>query len=322
MKIFWFIICLFPFALAARQPAVIETADINHFWAAYDMLPQAQSTADSIRIIQQFYFDRSTPYFKAFVKARHFTPEEYVMLIRAYPSFWKSIRPLTEQIAGRKDEIQDVFDQLGKALPDFKQPDVCFAIGCLRTGGTTTKDLILIGSEIAAADGSVNTSGMNTWLQNVLGKTGDIVSMVAHEAVHTQQSGLPLFEIFSLIGHHKLNLLNMAIVEGSADFITHELLGLNINEGIHSYGDQHRCVLWKEFIRDVDTDPFDYSKWLYNGSDVQGRPADLAYYIGFEITESYYTQEADKIRALKTILRIGRYKRVFKESQFERLNCM
>lgn len=321
MKTFCLIICLVPITLIARKPAVIETADITHFWSAYDMLPQAKSREDSIRIIQEIYFDQATPYFRAFVKARQFTPAEYVTLIRAYPGFWNSIRPLTEQIAGRKDEIKAVFDKLGKALPDFKQPDVCFAIGCLRTGGTTTKDLILIGSEIAAADGSVNTSGMNSWLQNVLGNTGDIVSMVAHEAVHTQQSGLPFLEIFSLIGHRKLNLLNMAIVEGSADFITLELLGLNINETIHAYGDQHLCSLWKEFITDVDATPFDYSKWLYNGSAAQGRPADMAYYMGFVITKSYYGQMEDKRQALKTILRIGKYKRVFKQSQFERLNC-
>jgi hypothetical protein len=321
MKAFCLILYLIPITVIARHQPVIETSDITHFWAAYDKLPQAHSTEDSVRIIQEGYFDTATPYFNAFVKARHFTPEEYVALIRAYPAFWKSIRPLTEDIASREAEIVKVFDKLGETLPSFKRPDVCFAIGGLRTGGTTSKDLILIGAEIAAADTSVDKTGMNTWLQSVLGKTGDIVSMVAHEAVHTQQGGFPFFELFSLVSHHKLNLLNMAIVEGSADFITTELLGLNINDAIHDFGDAHRCALWKEFKDDIDTDPFDYSRWLYNGSAAQGRPADLAYYIGHEITRSYYDQQEDKRRTLKTILRIGKYKRIVRQSQFEKLNC-
>ncbi len=321
MNVYAFIICLFPVAVISRQAGKIETADINHFWSAYDMLASATTLKDSIMIMQQEYFDRSTPYFRKFIKARNFTPEEYVSLIRTYPDFWKSIRPLTERITTRKDEINAVFDQLSKSLPGFKRPDVCFAIGCLRTGGTTTKDIILIGAEIAAADNSIDKSGMSSWHQNVLGNTGDIVSMVAHETVHTQQSGIPFLEIFSLISHKKLSLLNMAVLEGSADFITQEFLGLNINMAIHTYGDANTCTIWKEFKRDCDASPFDYSRWLYNGNAAGDRPADLAYYIGSKVTESYYIQQEVKQKALKTILKRGRYKRVVKESKFESLHC-
>lgn len=321
MRSWILLFCLLPAVDIAGRDPVIETADITHFWTAFDELVQAHSRADSIRIIQHGYFDNATPYFREFVKARNFTPEEYVALINSYPAFWKSIRPLTEKISGRRHEIELVFDRLSNALPGFKAPDVCFAIGCLRTGGTTTKDLILIGAEIATADCSIDKTGMNSWLLSVLGNTGDIISMVAHEAVHTQQSGFPFPEFFSLVSHRKLSLLNMAIIEGSADFISMEFLGLNINTAIHAYGDAHRCALWKEFLTDVEADPFDYSKWLYNGNAAVGKPADMAYYIGYIITESYYHQKVDKHHALKTILRRGKYKRIVKQSNFESLNC-
>lgn len=312
---------IIPCMLFAQQRSVIETTDIDHFWKAFDHLAAATSTRDSINIIQQEYFNTATPYFKKFIKAREFTPEEYVLLIKSCPRFWKSIRPLTENIAHRKKEIEEVFYRLNDSLPSFKCPDVCFAIGCLRTGGTTSSDLILIGAEIAAADDSVDKAELNDWLKSVLGHTGDIVSMVAHESVHTQQKGFPFFEIFSLLGHKKLTLLNMAIVEGSADFFTRKFLGLNINAGIYDYGEAHQCALWKEFERDMEDQPFNYEYWLYNGNNAKGRPADMAYYIGYKITESFYAQATNKPKAVKTILKRGHYKKVYRGSGFQERSC-
>jgi hypothetical protein len=238
-----------------------------------------------------------------------------------FPAFWKSIRPLTQAIDQRRPEILAVFDTLSRVLPGFTAPDVCFAIGCLRTGGTTSNHMILIGAEIAAADPSVDKAGMNDWLQYVLGQSGDIVSMVAHEAVHTRQTGFPFFEIFSLISHRKLNLLNMSITEGSADFITSRFLGLNINEKVHAYGKAHYCPLLNEFRKDIATEPFDYSHWLYNGNASKGRPADLGYYMGSLITAAYYDLAPDKTIALKTVMRLGKYKKVYRRSGMEAVVC-
>jgi hypothetical protein len=44
------------------------------------------------------------------------------------------------------------------------------------------------------------------------------------------------------------------------------------------------------------------TEWLYNGSDVKGRPADPGYYVGFKISEAYCTKSKDKKRAIRDIL--------------------
>lgn len=319
--IFILILILSPAICLSQKISRIETTDITNFWAAYDKLPGAQSKEDSIAIIQQGYIDKATPYFRQFLRVRKFTAKEYVQLITASPQFWKSIRPLTERIASREKEIQEVVDRLAVHLPGFKRPDVCFAIGCLRTGGTTTKNLILVGAEIAAADSSVIKDELKAWQKRVVGQTGDIPSMVAHETVHTQQSGFPLPEIFSLIKNKKLRLLNMVIIEGSADFITNEFLGLNINPVVHQYGERHDCDLWKEFNEAIRTTPFDFSKWLYNGLSSTERPADLGYYMGYKITEGFYARASNKKRALKTILKRGKYKKIYKYSGYKGKSC-
>ncbi len=281
----------------------ISTADIDHFWQAYDQLATAQSKEDSIGIIQRTYIDRATPGFKEFLRVRKFTADEYVKVIGAAPKFWQSIRPLTKQIAQRIAEIETVLAVFVERLPKFKTPDVCFAIGTLRTGGTTTSGLILIGSDIAAADETVDTSELNNWLKSVLGKTGDIVAMVAHEAVHTQQKGSV-----------KSTVLTASMGEGIADFITQELLGVNINAAIHDYGLANECQLWREFQAELHNP--DYSKWLYGGSGNAGRPADLGYFMGFQIAKAYYEKSSDKRVALTNLLNRRSYEEIYKESGY------
>lgn len=322
IRCFYFLSLFLPLSVVAQKPPGIETSDITRFWAAVDKLATAKTHQDSIRIIQEEYINKASAGLVEFIRLRNFTAQEYVTLMGAYPRFWTSIRPSTERISHRILEIHQVLDSMQQILPGFKRPGVCFAIGCMRTGGTTTERFILIGSEIAAADSTTDKSEVNAWLKSVLGQTGDIVSMVAHEAVHTQQRGFPFFEIFSLAKHKRLNLLNNAIIEGSADFITARLLRRNINSQLHTYGEANHCLLVREFFKDFEAKPFDVSRWLYNGNNSKDRPADLGYYIGYKISEAFYNQASDKKRALKTLLRRGKYKKVFRKSKTDTSNCV
>ncbi|MCB0532810.1 MAG: hypothetical protein KDD14_11490 [Saprospiraceae bacterium] len=304
------ILTVLPTTLFCQQAYKIETADIDNFWRACDQLHTAATEADSIQIIQTEYIDKATPYFKEFLRIRKFTAPEYVKLLKRYPKYWQSIRPLTENIANRKPEIEQVFEKFRNGLPGFKQPNVCFAIGCLRTGGTVSKNLILIGSEIAAADATVQTSELSPWLQSIMGNTGDIVAMIAHETVHTQQ-----------FNRRKYSLLTGCISEGSADFIAENLTGLNINPIIHDYGNKHECTLWKMFEKDMADTPRDMSRWLYQGKGSEGRPADLGYFIGYKIAEAYFAKQSNKGKALKTLLNCKKYPTVYKKSNYSQEPC-
>lgn len=309
------LIGVLPIVGIAQAKYEIETTDITNFWKAFDALEKATSKEDSITIIQEQYIEQSTTYFKEFIKVRNFTAEEYVEKIGLYPKFWTSVRPLTETIENRKAEIENVFAVYRKMLPNFKQPNVCFAIGCLRTGGTVVKDLLLIGSEIAGANQAVDKSEMTGWLESVIGNSGDIVAMVAHETIHTQQfdSGK--------IKWGRSFLLQQTLTEGIADFFTVELLGKNINQSVFDYGEKNKCLLKKEFLEDLQKTPKKINKWLYNGSKSKNRPADLGYFIGYEIAKSYYDKSENKEEAIANLLDMKQYKRVFKKSRYEKESC-
>lgn len=288
----------------------METSDIDRFWQAYDQLETAPNREDSIKIMQAGYIDQASDFFKEFLRLRNFTAEEYVKLIAKYPRFWNSIRPLTLQISSRKAEVDAVFQKLAAFIPDFEQPDLCFAIGALRTGGTISNKLILIGSDISAADPSVETSELSPWLKSIMGKTGDIVAMVAHESIHTQQ-----------YNYKKTTLITGSLKEGIADFITDLALGLNINQPIHDYAKGRECELWQQFEQDLKSGPRNLKRWLYGGNSNKDQPADLGYYIGYKIAEAWYQEQPDKKKAIRTLLNQKKYNQIYKQSSYPSTVC-
>lgn len=295
----------------ARQEANISTADVDHFWEAYDSLA---TTRDSIGTLQRLYIDRATLGLKEFIKARNFEAGEYVTLIKKFPLFWASIRSNTERIASRKVEIEIIFQKFKEMYSAFKPPNVCFAIGCLRTGGTTQPDLIMIGSEIASANSSTNATEFRGWLMYVLSSSSDITAMVAHEAVHTQQKNNRGYAK----GYHDNRLLTQSIREGCADFIGSLLTGSVFNSIQYEYGLAHEAELWKEFQQHMHEE--DFSRWLYNGNKSLDRPADLGYFIGYRICERYYNQSKDKTKAIRELLNIKNYPELLKKSGYSSSN--
>ncbi|RYY06536.1 MAG: hypothetical protein EOP43_06055 [Sphingobacteriaceae bacterium] len=294
----------------AQGKQVIETKDIDNFWSAFDSLKYATSVNDSINIIQARYIDQASNYFKEFIKLRKFTAEEYITLIKKYPKFWSSIRKETENVKFRKAEIEKVLDVYEKALPEFKRPNVCFAIGCLRTGGTTRDNLIVIGTELAASTTETNKSELSPWLKSIIGTLGDIFSMVAHEAIHIQQKDGLL-----------KNLVEFSMNEGVADFLSEKITGYNINKITYKYGFENDCTLRIEFLNDFSKNKINFSGWLFNGGKSVNRPANLGYYIGYRVAEEYYFNATDKKEAVSALLNTKNYMKIFKQSKYINKGC-
>lgn len=302
--------------LNAQSTVQISTADVARFWTAYDRLSLAHTHEDSLAIIEQTYLSAASPGFKKLIRHGNFTAEEYVTLIGLYPRFWPSIRAQTLNIAARAGEIQRTLSLLQDSLPGFILPDLCFAIGCLRVGGTVAKQTLLISAELADPGSAVDMAELPQWRRQIIGQSQGLLAYVAHESMHVQQKGFPVLELFSLLKHHKLNLLNMAIIEGSADFLTHKFAHLNINAPLQIYAHERECTLWQEFKTAMTQRPFDYTPWLYNYRQALTRPPDLAYYLGFKITEQYLARSKNQQKAIKKLWRRGQYKSVFRRSGY------
>jgi hypothetical protein len=146
---------------------------------------------------------------------------------------------------------------------------------------------------------------LGRWHRAVLRPIKDIPYIVAHELIHLQQK----------YPRDDSTLLAMAIREGSADFVGELIYGGMINNHLHAYGNPCEHDLWAEFQQEMDGK--DLNKWLFQGDAAKDRPADLGYYIGYKICESYYKRAADKNAAIRAILEIKDFKDFLKASKYD-----
>lgn len=269
----------------------IFTSDIDNFWIAYDSVKATTDTTKQKEFIQKLYLDKATSGLKDFIIVRQHSAERHLNNILKNPKFWASVKPYTLRIKSYTPDIENLMIKFKMLYSNFNQPDVFFTIGCLNSGGTTTRNKILIGSEIAAADSTVDATEVGSWLGGVFKLNTSVLSMVAHELGHTQQNG------------NNVNLLGNCIKEGACDFIAELLLDKPIQAPYMTYGKANEKLLWELFQNDMNGQV--NKEWLYNGGQAPIGKADLGYFIGYVICKSYYENASDKTKALKQIIELN-----------------
>ena len=297
---FLFLLFFFSSKLFGQTETKIFTSDIDNFWIAYDSVKTTTDTVKQINFIQKLYLDKATSGLKDFMVARQHSARRHLTNILKNPKFWVSLRPHTLQIKSYTTDIENLMLKFKKRYSNFKQPEIFFTIGCLNSGGTTTPNKILIGSEIAASDSTVDASEIGSWLQGVFKSNTNVVYLVAHEVGHTQQKDC------DSENNGSSNLLGYCIREGACDFIAELLLEKPILSSYMTYGKANEKELWELFQKDMNEQ--ETKNWLYNGGQAPNGKADLGYFMGYTICKTYYNNSLNKTKALKEIIELD-YKR-------------
>ncbi|MFD0763973.1 hypothetical protein ACFQZI_03870 [Mucilaginibacter lutimaris] len=283
---------VFPFFVQAQhqKSTIVYTSDIDRFWTAFDSVRSTSDTAKQVQFVQKLYVDKGTEGLKAFMQARDYDAKLWCKLINKYPKFWQSIKANTLSVKGQVNLITAAVQTLKKIYPEMRPAKMYFTIGGLRSGGTTTGDMVLVGAEIATADNNTDASELGDWLQTVFKnqQSSNLVSVNIHEYIHTQQKP----------GGN--TVLVQCIREGAADFIA-ELVTKKPNKNAYViYGREHENELKLKF--NIDMFSTATGLWLYNGS--VNPHADLGYYIGYAICKAYYKQQSNKKQAIKDIIEL------------------
>jgi hypothetical protein len=279
--------------------AQLVTRDIENFWRAYDQA----GPNNACSAFQEQYFNKGSIGLRDFVQLRIDSACTLANWVARHPQYYGSIRSSTQRVASFAPEIRQSFRKLKELYADAIFPNTYFLIGRMNSAGTTSYNGLLIGVEMCGRTPAMPTSELTDWQKQVLRPVDELPGIVAHELIHFQQKG-----------PEPKTLLGKAIREGSADFIGGMISGKNTNPLQKDYGDKHERELWKEF-RDA-MHGTDASEWLYNGSDVKGRPADLGYYVGFKISEAYYAKSKDKKQAIRNILEMQDFDALLKASGY------
>lgn len=278
----------------------IVSSDIDLFWMAYDKA----KPENSLYVFRDEYIRKGSQGLKDFTAYRIGSSCELVDAIELRPKYFASLRNVSQKAHTFKEPMRAAFRKLKAIYPDAAFPDVYLMIGKMNSGGTYTENALLIGVDMYGLTPNTPMEELSDWLKKVLKPIDEIPYIVAHELIHYQQK-YP----------KERTLLGSAIGEGSADFVAELIAGKHINHHLHEFGNPKEKELWAEFKRSMTTN--DMSLWLYNGGKIKDRPADLGYYIGYKIAESYYKNAPDKNRAVKDILEIKNFDEFLTASRYE-----
>ena len=309
MKYALTLLALAQLSLAAH--AQLTTSDIPRFYAALDGLASAKTHDDSVAVVQREYLDGGSEGLRLFDKARDLSAERLLDVMARYPRYYNSIRPAAMDIAVNADSIAAVLDEVAAVLPGFEVPPVTIAFGVLNTGGTVRGGHILLGAGMISGGPAADVSELPDFMWPfVTGSDGlgDVATLAAHEAVHTWQGGWPT-----------RSLTAATLNEGVPDFVVYDLLGRPANDAYHVFGAANECAVWRAFEADQDRPArVARDRWLYNAhAGTAERPGDLGYFVGRRIAAAYYAQAEDKTKALRTLGKPRKYRRVLRRSGYD-----
>ena len=286
--------------------ARIVTSDIDHFWWAYD----EATPENDVKIYREEYLERGSAGLREFAQLKIGSVDNLAMKVWEHSRYYASVRSSTRSILTQEGSIRESYRKLRDLYPAARFPTVYFLIGAMNSGGITTDRGLVIGAELFGKTTSSPLDELNPWEQSVVQPVDKIPAVVAHELVHFQQRFAKETE----------TLLERSIAEGEADFISELIAGKQINEVQHRYGEEHETRLWSEFEQAMLGS--DLSGWLYNGGALAAsgqpiaRPADLGYFVGYKICQSYFDNASDKKKAIRDMLEIADFEKFLKDSGY------
>jgi hypothetical protein len=288
--------------LSDPRQAQLITTDITHFWQAYDLV--ARDTAQAQAIYQHLYFDKASVGLQDYFQLRIRSVREFVKNQREKPRFYQAIRPSTLRIATMAPQIRAGFVKLKELYPEARFPNVYFVIGRWNSAGTVSGAGMLIGADQLSGTPTTPVDELSAYGRRSLGTLTQLPYVVAHEHIHTIQKS-----------SNDPSLLHGAIQEGMADFLAELTTGHQPNASLLPYGLAHEKQIWADFTKEMAGK--DWSNWIANGrQETADKPADLGYFVGYRICQSYYEEMADKKQAVHDILNINDYPAFLAKSRY------
>ena len=289
--------------------AALITSDIDLFWEVFGEAVEAPSSSERQRLFEEEYLTKGSNGLNVFARYSTTSAVLLTVAVEQYPNYYQAIEAHTRRVQSdaTQRKVRSSFQRMDDLYPPSRFPDVYFLVGWMSAGGRIFEDGLLIGAEIFGRGNDVPVDELTDWHKDVTRSPDYIPMIVAHELVHFQQT----------YARDVQTLLEKSIAEGSADFIAELIAGEHISEHVHAYGDAREAEIWQEFER-VMLGHYS-ADWLYEGNRDDDRPADLGYYVGYQIVEAYYNQATDKTAAIREILTIQDFEAFLEQSGYPQL---
>ena len=290
--------------LSDPQNVQLVTTDIHNFWTAYDMA--AKDTANRKQIFIDQYFNKATPGLQDYFKTKIGSVDAFVRNQDKKPAFYQAIRPNTLKIDVMKNEIKGYLVKLKSLYADAVFPDIYFMIGRWNSAGTASDNGMLLGVDQQVKTPDIPLHELNLWEKNNFALAERLPVIVTHELIHSQQDKMK----------QDTTTLSYAVIEGMADFMCELITGKNPSERQHIFAKTRKKQIWEDFKKEMFLQR--YYNWIANGDQESAeKPADLGYYVGYEICKAYYDKATDKKQAIKDFFNIQDYKAFLEKSGYD-----
>lgn len=270
-----------PFA-ASPLEARIETSDVALFWQAFDRM-----RAEPGNPFGAHYLEKGSAGLRDFVPGRIEGATELFELVSKERDYYEQVRASTLQVDRFESQIRAAYAAMKYWYPPATFPPLYLVIGRTTSGGTSSDNGLIVALEVFADE------PMETAYGRPAGDTADIPFIVAHELIHFYQREPPEVR----------TLLERCLREGSADFLGELIAGSRVKglngPRVYPYGEAHEARLWREFEAQMLESV--RAPWLYSQTS-DGRPQNLGYWMGYQITAAFFERAADKHRAVRDIL--------------------
>jgi len=280
----------------ARSGAVLD--DAQRFAAVF----KASAGSPSAELLQSDYLAPGTPGIAIFTEYRIKNADNLARHVAALrPDYQHAIDLCLPEVQRMHGEVSATIAQVGTLLASTESAPAYFLFGAGNSGGTASADGLGIGLEVICKDARTPAQAQQI-----------IREFIAHEMTH-------VFQVRNGLEMKDHDLLQHTLSEGFADFVMGQVLGADtsVDATRRAYGIAHEAALWRRFQADVAADKGD-ADWLFNGGhQPAGEPADMGYWLGRRICESYYAHAADKAQAIRTLLLLKDPRAILKDSGYD-----
>lgn len=281
-------------ARALPSSARLVLDDIERFAAIADQL-QPGATMESVQApLLRDYFGRASPGLVDFLALGKITdPEQLAGTAAALPRFYGSFARSVPALRGRMNVVRAAMERFEARYPDAFFPDVYFVVGHFRSGGTSTANGLVIGTELYCGTSETVLDELPVESRGIVVSVDELPGVVLHELTHFQQNG----------GGER-TLLRAALVEGTADYVASLVLPDLPEPAYRAWGRAHAEEVRERFL--AARNGTDTSEWIANNDRARPDwPAALGYYVGFEIARGYVARGGDERAALRDLFQLA-----------------
>ncbi|KAI9463046.1 hypothetical protein F5148DRAFT_1286177 [Russula earlei] len=278
------------------------TRDVQNFWAAYDLAKK--HPAHRSAIYKKYYLDAGTDGLQDYFAYKIGSIKDFTDIHDCKPRFYAAIRKNSLAVDEQKPQMISGFIRLKELYPPTRFPDIYFVMGCFSSAGTATDNGLLIGVDQVVATPDIPIEELSLWQRNNFTRLDDLPSLVIHELVHFNQTELCDTDT---------TLLRSVLIEGMADFIAELATGQNPNKRLFVWAKGKEKKIWASFEKDMYFNRA--NNWIANSTqETVDKPADLGYWVGYQICKAYYEKSTDKRKAIYDMLHIQDYKDFYYKS--------